>query len=412
MVFSFIILISSKKNKIKKMKNNNNNYNNNYSNDNDKSYLLACFARSLDQFHVKNNMIHLLGSIFYTKSVIFDLLKRFATNYKYNATIIRLSPVADLNFNVIEHSEYLVEVQFSIFYFLELYRGGGQSFDDFLEELFSMESLAEQNKNPNFKYSKVLFVFEDLNWFTLQLLFKMKGIKLSGGSISKRQILSSAELSLSLFLLMLGFTDIDAYNSYKYLANLSKSDVKSDESDLTIDIERQSLYYLMKTGLSKDKDTLSITIANLDKDILNKRRNLESLELSLSSKKNEILRAKKLLSNSKSIINLNKNIELIKKFIDNKENELLLLNSKLSDITKEIDNLTEIPYTELKAKYFKIYHNLKKYNDVTMLKKQLSKATNISRSFVNRKAGSAPVSRTGCRGLYTQSTPPAGRLVE
>lgn len=57
-----------------------------------------------------------------------------------------------------------------------------------LLHLFENESLKDLQE----KY-KLIFIFEDISWSNIVLLFKTKGINLYGGSDSRRHILSTPE---------------------------------------------------------------------------------------------------------------------------------------------------------------------------------------------------------------------------
>ena len=90
----------------------------------EKTYLLASLTRSLDKFHLQNNYIHLLGSVFYTSH--FDINN---INYKHNNTFVVVRFFIDLrtetentfNIDVIEHNNSLVEFRINLIYFIFAY---------------------------------------------------------------------------------------------------------------------------------------------------------------------------------------------------------------------------------------------------------------------------------------------------
>ena len=61
----------------------NNNNNNIINNNISYNYLFISLTRSLDHYHVKNKLIHILGSVFYTDIDKSDELKNFK-NYNFN----------------------------------------------------------------------------------------------------------------------------------------------------------------------------------------------------------------------------------------------------------------------------------------------------------------------------------------
>jgi hypothetical protein len=50
----------------------------------------------------------------------------------------------------------------------------------------------------------MLFIFKNIDWMTLQLIFRIIHIQLSGGSLSRRHYLSTSEFNLSKYLFLLG----------------------------------------------------------------------------------------------------------------------------------------------------------------------------------------------------------------
>src|SRR5438445_12794767 len=85
-----------------------------------KFYLFGSFARSLDHYHVNNNIIHVIGSIFYTnEDYSFKLLN--IPNNK-NVYIIRIVTNNNVDFNVKYHKEHLVEFKINYNNFFILYK--------------------------------------------------------------------------------------------------------------------------------------------------------------------------------------------------------------------------------------------------------------------------------------------------
>lgn len=111
----------------------------------------------------------------------YDTIKK-----EYNKTIKKYYEDKE-SFNMINNFNYLIKLN--------------------LLHLFENESLKDLQE----KY-KLIFIFEDISWSNIVLLFKTKGINLYGGSDSRRHILSTVEAKLMNFLLLINHFYID-YNA-------------------------------------------------------------------------------------------------------------------------------------------------------------------------------------------------------
>lgn len=87
-----------------------------------------------------------------------------------------------------------------------------------------------------------MFIFENINWFVLQsLLLNNTRIKLSGGSISKKYLLSSVQYNLSKFLHKFDYSNSDIYDSFVY----TKSQTKVVISEYDIEPPILKLFFLL-----------------------------------------------------------------------------------------------------------------------------------------------------------------------
>lgn len=90
-----------------------------------KRFIIASFSRSLDSYHLRNELINLVGSIFYTDYLDADYsnLLNFLKNEEYHYVIkISNNGLAD-DYTVIQHGaeqENLIEIKVSLLNFLGL----------------------------------------------------------------------------------------------------------------------------------------------------------------------------------------------------------------------------------------------------------------------------------------------------
>ena len=196
------------------MLNNNKNMLNNYNNyssvwdyekdsiEDDNFAVVACFTRSLDEFHLKNERVHLISSI--------CLLKKDQLNELYQ-NINNLSSGSEENFFVFkinntlsddtrEVYENLYIINLSI-YKLLCVLGFTNLKNDLFDNLFGDSRL--NSKDVESICSNSLFIFENEMWSNILLNFKINNVAVSGGSISKRHVIHTVELQLILILLRL-----------------------------------------------------------------------------------------------------------------------------------------------------------------------------------------------------------------
>lgn len=83
-------------------------------------FIIACFSRSFDSFHLKKQMINLVGSMFYTNylDTTYSNLLKFLKNEEIHY-IIKISNNGLVDyFNVLRHGANLVEIQISFLTFI------------------------------------------------------------------------------------------------------------------------------------------------------------------------------------------------------------------------------------------------------------------------------------------------------
>ena len=196
-------------------------------------YLYATFARSLDNYHNKYGFTHLISSVFYYDRLLcnYPFLVKYS-NVKYHY-ILNISPLdsASLEYLFSEDlpkispkapivkisDDKVVVFEMSILWLYITYANSGyynaDKFDEFLLDVFTRLGPANNELTSKNVFKNTLFVFKSTNWINLQIIFRAMKVHLSGGSTSRRQLLSTSEFNLSKFLFLLGCSDHQVYNS-------------------------------------------------------------------------------------------------------------------------------------------------------------------------------------------------------
>ena len=155
---------------------------------------------------------------------------------------------------------------------------GQKVFKEIIDSLLSDYQNFDKIKNINL--NQYFFIFENLNWFTVQLIFKNLNIVLSGGTLNKRHIVSTTQFNLIKFLISLDFKDKDFYNSFKYgtkkYESIKEISLKGDSKILHMDknLILKIIKDKIKLLLSKITENLSI----INKEIKAKNQNVINLE--------------------------------------------------------------------------------------------------------------------------------------
>lgn len=348
-----------------------------------KFYLLVCLAISNDKYHKLNNLIHLVSSIFYTTEFNshFDELTQINEISKLNTVVLRVTRNTTPYLVTTQYNNSLVQIEISFIYLLDLYLKSSE-YSDFVEEIFQ-QSDKEINTNilKGAGYKNILYVFEDLNWLEIQWLFKIKKVIISGGSISNRQYLSTSEFNLSLYLHLLGYSDVDIHESHNLAKLLKKKEANSDMIvDNNISLAPQFLRVLLNSWLDDELNNYLERIKCLEQEILSRKEKIQFSKKTQSVKNQEILSQNKSVYNSKRLRKIEINIREESNALLFKEKELSDLNTKLLELTQKKDNLSNLSLTELKDEYFKYVYNFKKSKDISTVKILLSQTKKLGSS--------------------------------
>lgn len=129
----------------------------------DKFYLLACIARSYDQYHINVHNIHLIMSVFYTNE---DRIKKLASEVETvnglfsNKIIIRVTIDKNASLTVNQLNDTTTEIIISISNILSL--NGINGFNNFIDKLIG-NHFSQVKQIENNMLNNVLFVFENIN---------------------------------------------------------------------------------------------------------------------------------------------------------------------------------------------------------------------------------------------------------
>ena len=327
------------------------------------SYLLVTLSRSIDSSHFGKS-IHMVGSVFHTTYYDFESLVP-SVGKKY--LILRLTFDTDLDrieFRRLNSSESVIEITLNMTVFFEIYSNlGYPQLDNLLKYLVKENGRLEPKDRELLQLENILsdtlFVFEELNWFGLQTLSKLFNIDISGGTISKRHVLSTSEYNLSNYLIVLGYTEHDVYNSYINLRKLSLIEKKAKEDLLNFRlyvINKDLMLTHLNNYFTKKIDVLTKDISNLESNINIKGQNINSLKAVLS-KKISVKESKQKNVDTKRILKIKDNITNLGNVITKNQQEISLIKSKLLEINLEKEGLNNLSYEDLRNKYFSYCHN-------------------------------------------------------
>ena len=96
---------------------------------------------------------------------------------------------------------------------------------NFLTKFNLLEHFDKENINSIDSYYDSIFIFNDISWKNIVLLFKNYGIELYGGSDNRRHVISTVQANLVKFLMLMFNFNLDnklIYNSYNATDNIDK----------------------------------------------------------------------------------------------------------------------------------------------------------------------------------------------
>lgn len=230
---------------------------------NSSSSILGCFTRSFDKHHSGN--MHLISSVLYIEKLtwknIINLIDINERNGNENDTITIFIVSNNLKTENRENEMLSKDMgKVRVIFTTLSYLIGQLTFNKSKDVEFT--SFFGNNyttyKNFDHLYSKSLFIFSDLTWSNVVLSFKLSGINISGGTISKRHILDSVHYQLINYINILG---IDEYQMKKIIYDSSRNPILSQS--IPIDFY-EFLYEQLSKVIHMDRTHFLNYLKNID----------------------------------------------------------------------------------------------------------------------------------------------------
>jgi archaellum component FlaC len=261
--------------------------------------------------------------------------------------IIKIVKDLDINlYTVTEHNHgQILEFIISMEVFLNLHRSKNPDSINMLDIILNNiknHPLLIPNGVQNIDLSRVLFIFEGIDIFSLKVLFKdFCKIILSNGAISSRSLVSTTDFALCRFLDSLGFNLNNIYSSTKILKIKTKKllDLSylnySPKGLMLLELKKDSLIIFKK--YEDEVKMLQDSINNAQTQIyLSEGRLTESQSILLTLK--DTRKIKKNVLKRDSLINI---ISLNKQYIENYNNRLDSINNKIKELKSLFESLNE-----------------------------------------------------------------------
>lgn len=254
------------------------------------SYLICTFAVSKDKYHKHVGLRHLVGKVFFTCDLKWEKLLNQHKNSDTAPSIIfkiskdTVSPYFNTEGNIL---------YCNLYYFFGFNLSDKNKFfkeDNFLDVIFNNKPVDFVGPYFDKVFSKSVFIFDDVSWLDLQFLFRYRRVQLSGGSITRRHLVSTVDYLLLKNLISMGYSLEDIFNSAKVLSSAKFN----QESDIWSGYKFDYIKNILDSLISDDIDSLNVKKESLVKEILklksensiqvfDKQRELEALELKITT---------------------------------------------------------------------------------------------------------------------------------
>lgn len=176
--------------------------------------IFACFARSFDDSHIKNKKIHLVSSVvnstygFNIGYTNFSFLREKIEKGMYRSTYYIFNVFCGGGMDICDslrvEGDYfgcVRVINVSIFTLIKCIENNGKMLDlseNLITEIFG--GIDSTKKDFDSILQDSVFLFYNIKWDSIVLFFKLRGIEISGGTISRRHILDTVSSTLKEFL--------------------------------------------------------------------------------------------------------------------------------------------------------------------------------------------------------------------
>jgi hypothetical protein len=179
---------------------------------NKNNIIFACFTRYFDELHNNSNRIHLISTIvgtqenydennlvnYETDNKKYYIIRFVENDYFYNKNLLENSSEKEPKYKI--YKKYNVTIlEITLDEFLgKLEYDKENKLSDMFNIIFG-EQVIKQKEDRFYdgKYRNCLFEFKNkMNWSNIVLRFKLSGVDISGGSISKRHVMNTVNYDL------------------------------------------------------------------------------------------------------------------------------------------------------------------------------------------------------------------------
>jgi hypothetical protein len=361
--------------------------------------IVSCFSRSFDKHHFENNRMHLISSVVFIENFSFNKIpiKIYSgVEPKYYTFVIK--PKFEYENNkyvyVINDNLNLVIVFIDFDYLLDLFQNESL---DLINNLFGKKKM--EKKDFSLLYNNSLFIFSDICWSNIILNFKIRGVDISGGSISKRHVLSTVDFQLFKGLYFLYSSDEEQvrqllFNNYKddFLSSsipldlykkyvsinikLNKLNIKdynnNSVNNLILENNNNKLInYISMDGYSTDLNKIILNNYLYSIDLF-KKNIINNFNLKISNLEEKLMIIKSNISSNKNFIEEKENLikygsavsSVKQKKLLKKERTYFSSNEGLKEIVlkkRDLENLI-IKFKALESKILNLKNELEEFN--------------------------------------------------
>lgn len=301
--------------------------------------MFVVMSRTFDMFHTKSGLTHLVASIFYSEK---DINIEDLQSKDLFLSVIWI--VQDSNLNVSKVKFPKVTDKIGVYkipsaLFLK-------SHSNIIKNIFGGHKISEKEYSKNFVNgrNKFLFIFDEIDWYQLKLILDNGNVRLSGGSSSLRQVLSSVEYMLALFLLRLDFELDEIYQSSQIL----KKYKDSNRNTLSKDMDYSLLSFIIKDSFKEEIEKIGKEIEGLKTRIVAYQDEYsikEGIMSSFEAKDNDKSIKKHNKVKVKQELRIQNRVKNLLSILKDKENEVLILENKKKLIVQEIKSIENQKYT-------------------------------------------------------------------